>query len=197
MSEPVEIVLIIAAVAYVLVRRLAGEPAQANRLLVLPGVLAVIGLTDLKDITLTGASVAFLVATVAAGALLGVLRGASVRLSERDGIAFVRYTWLTIVLWAVNLAVKFGANILLGIVDPHAGATAGDSLLLTLGIGMLCEGGVVLLRVLRTDSRIVRAQREAGQQLRVSQLTDRTSPLRRRRSPLLDGRRDRLHDRRG
>jgi hypothetical protein len=197
MSEPVEIVLIIAAVAYVLVRRLAGEPAQANRLLVLPGVLAVIGLTDLKDITLTGASVAFLVATVAAGALLGVLRGASVRLSERDGIAFVRYTWLTIVLWAVNLAVKFGANILLGIVDPHAGATAGDSLLLTLGIGMLCEGGVVLLRVLRTDSRIVWAQREAGQQLRVSQLTDRTSPLRRRRSPLLDGRRDRLHDRRG
>lgn len=181
MSEPVEIVLIIAAVAYVLVRRLTGEPAQAKRMLLLPVVLAAIGVSDLKGSALTGVSVTFLVATIAVSVVLGVLRGASVRLFERDGIAFVRYTWVTVLLWVVNLAVKFGANLVLGTVDPHAGATAGNSLLLTLGIGMLCEGAVVLLKALRTDSQIVWSQGRDGRQHQTS--------------PLLDGLRDRLRDR--
>lgn len=173
MSTPVEIVLVIGAVLYVLARRMSGEPAQARRMLVLPVVLVAVGLSDLKGATLTGSSATFLVVTVAISILLGVLRGASVRLSDRDGIVFMRYTWVTVALWVVNLAVKFGANIALGAIDPQAGATAGDSLLCTLGIGMLCEGGVVLLRALRTGSRVVWTHDAGDGRRRVSSPLDR------------------------
>lgn len=156
MSGPVEIILIVAAICYVLARRVAGEPAQAKRMLLLPAVLTAIGVSDAGPITRSGATaVAFLVASTAISVVIGVLRGLSVRLRDRDGIVFMNYTAVTVVLWVVNVVVKLGADLLLRAVDPHGAAGFGNSLLLTLGAGMLCEGGVVLLRALNTDSRIL------------------------------------------
>src|ERR1700753_3833124 len=99
MSGPAEIVLIVAAVCYLLVRRMAGEPAQAKRMLILPVVLIAIGISDLSGHVSSSMSLLFLVATAAISVVLGALRGASVRISQRDGVAFVRYTGVTIVLW--------------------------------------------------------------------------------------------------
>jgi hypothetical protein len=48
MSGPVETVFILAAVGYVLARRVIGEPAQAKRMLILPIVLNLIGLSDVS-----------------------------------------------------------------------------------------------------------------------------------------------------
>jgi hypothetical protein len=149
MSGPVEIVVILAVVGYLLVRRVMGEPAQVRRMLILPAVLTLIGLSDVSGGIRTPLSLMFLVGTAAVSIVLGALRGLSVRISQQDGIAFVRYTVFTIVLWVVNLAVKFGANFALGVIDPKAAAAVGNSLLLTLGLGILAEGGVVLYRALR------------------------------------------------
>ncbi|MEV5710508.1 DUF1453 domain-containing protein [Actinoallomurus sp. NPDC052274] len=172
MSGPVEIVLIVAAVGYVLVRRVLGEPAQAKRMLVLPAVLSVIGLSDVASQAKTPVSLLFLVATVAISVVLGLLRGVSVRVSGRDGLAFVRYTWITVVLWAVNLLIKFGANAGLAVADPKDAGAVGDSLLFPLGLGILAEGLVVLYRALRADHAVMWAQGQDGTPHRMSPFLD-------------------------
>ena len=172
MSGPIQIVLIVAAVGYVLISRLIGQPAQAKRMLVLPAVLAVIGLTDLSGELKTATSVVFLVATAAISVLLGAARGASVRISRRDGVAFVRYTGWTVALWVLNLAVKFGANVLLTSIDPKDAGGVSNSLLLTLGIGMLVEGLVVLYRALRADHPVLWSAGRDGGQAQFSPLLD-------------------------
>jgi hypothetical protein len=175
MSGPVEIVLILAAICFVMVRRLIGEPAQAKRMLVLPAVLAVIGLTDVSGQLKTPMAAVFLVATAAISVGIGALRGASVRISQRDGLAFVRYTWVTVVLWAANLVIKFGADVVLKAIDPKDAGAVTSSLLLTLGLGLLVEGAVVLYRALRGDHRVMWTQGKNGQM-----------------SPMLDNLRDSL-----
>jgi hypothetical protein len=167
MSGPIEIVVVLAAVGYVMARRMMGEPAQAKRMLVLPAVLSVIGLSDMSGHVKTPVSLLFLVATVAVSVALGALRGVSVRISQRDGLAFVRYTGVTVALWVVNLAVKFGANLVLGAVDHTDASAVGNSLLLTLGLGILAEGLVVLFRALRAGHPVMwaRGQDNAPQQM--------------------------------
>jgi hypothetical protein len=178
MSGPVQVVLILAAVCYVMVRRMRGEPAQGKRLLLLPAVLVVLGLSDMPGDVNGAVSVLFLVATGAISVVLGGLRGVSVRVSERDGVAFVNYTGVTVALWVVNLVVKFGANAVLAVLDGHDVAAVSNSLFLTLGAGMLAEGAVVLIRVLRGGARVMWAAGEDG--------GPHTT------SPFLDGLRDRV-----
>lgn len=162
MSGPLEIVLILAAVCYVMVRRMAGEPAQAKRMLVLPAVLGVVGLNDVSGQVKTPSSAVLLVATAAISVVLGALRGSTVRISRRDGAAFVQYTGLTVALWVVNLVIKFGANFALKAFDAKDSGAVGNSLLLTLGTGMLVEGLVVLYRALRGDHQVMWAEGRDG-----------------------------------
>ncbi|MCQ4079284.1 hypothetical protein NGB36_01320 [Streptomyces sp. RB6PN25] len=162
MSGPVEIVLILAAVGYLLVRRVMGEPAQAKRILILPAVLSLIGLSDVSGQVKTPLSLLFLVATAAISVVLGALRGASVHISQREGLAFVRYTGVTVVLWVVNLAIKFGVNLALGAIDSKDPGAVGNSLLLTLGLGILAEGLVVLYRALRNNHPVMWTQGQDG-----------------------------------
>lgn len=161
MSEPLEIVLILAAVGYVLVRRMMGEAAQVKRMLVLPAVLFVVGISQLGSALHSPAAIVFLLVSAALSVGIGALRGASVRVSDRGGIAFVNYTWVTVVLWVVNLVVKFGANFVFGHIDPQA-AALGNSLLVTLGLGMLVEGLIVLMRAMRTESQIIWTKDRSG-----------------------------------
>jgi hypothetical protein len=162
-SGPVEIILIIAVVGYILARRLLGEPAEAKRMLLLPAVLTVIGLVDLTKVTQSALSVGFLVGTTAVSILLGLLRGASIRVFDRGGVVYLRYTATTIVLWVLNLAIKFGAGFVLGMVDPKAEQATSSGLMFTLGAGLLVEGLAVLSKAVRSSGRIVWAKGRDGQ----------------------------------
>ncbi|MGV9563500.1 hypothetical protein [Streptomyces sp. NPDC003480] len=167
-----EIVLMAAAVGYLLIRRVRGEPAQAKRMLILPAVLSVIGLNDVSGQAHTPLSLVFLVATAAAGILLGALRGASVRISHRDGLAFVRYTGITVLVWVLNLAIKLGADLALHAIAPNDAGVAGNSLLFTLGLGILTEGLVVLYRALCSDHRVMWAPGQNGTPHQMSSFLD-------------------------
>jgi hypothetical protein len=123
-----EIVLIIAAVCFVMFRRVTGEPAQAKRMLLLPAVLMAMGFSDVSGAEHNPAAMMFLIGTAAVSIVMGALRGLSTRLSEQDGIAYVHYTGVTILLWLLSLAAKFGLNFLFQAADPHAAAAAGNSL---------------------------------------------------------------------
>ena len=172
MSGPVEIILVVAVVCYILIRRLIGEPAEGKRMLLLPAILTVVGVVDITKLAQTPVSVAFLVASAVFSMVLGLLRGRSIRLFPQDGLVFMRYNWVTVMLWVLNLAVKFGANIILRVTDPHDVASVSSGLYLTLGAGMLCEGAVVLVKALRTDGRIMWAKGKKGQPHTMSPFLD-------------------------
>ncbi|GAA1022455.1 MULTISPECIES: DUF1453 domain-containing protein [Amycolatopsis] len=172
MSGPVEIVLIVAAIGYLMVRRLMGEPAQAKQMLILPAVLSVVGLSTLSGEVKTPASMIFLVGTAAVSVALGVLRGMSVRISRRDGTAFVRYTALTVALWVANIVVKIGVNLALDAFAPQDAGGVANSMLLTIGVGILAEGLVVLYRALRAGHQVVWTQGSDGAPAQTSPLLD-------------------------
>jgi hypothetical protein len=172
MNGTLQVVLIIAVIAYVLIRRLAGEPAEAKRMLILPAVLTVVGIANLDDLTHSGTALLFLIGTLLISVVLGALRGASIRLSRREGIVFMRYTWVTVALWAANIAVKFGGNLLLGAIDKSGAAVLGNTVLLTVGVGMLLEGVVVLGRALRSGEQVIWAQGRDGAPHRTSPWLD-------------------------
>lgn len=172
MSGPVEIVLIVAAIGYLMVRRLIGEPAQAKQMLILPAVLSVVGLSTLSGEVKTPASMVFLVGTAAISVVLGVLRGMSVRISRRDGTAFVRYTALTVALWVANIVVKIGVNVALDAFAPQDAGGVSNSMMLTIGVGILAEGLVVLYRALRAGHQVVWTQGRDGAPAQTSPLLD-------------------------
>ncbi|MET1073966.1 MAG: DUF1453 domain-containing protein [Umezawaea sp.] len=162
MSGPVEIVLIIAAIAYIVARRLLGEPAEAKRVLALPAVLTVVGLVDVTKVAQSPVAIGFLVGTTVVSVLLGLLRGASIRVFERDGVAHLKYTAGTLVLWAVNIVLKLGAGFALGVVDPATDHAGGNGLMLTLGAGMVAEGLVVMAKAMGTDGQVLWAKGRRG-----------------------------------
>jgi hypothetical protein len=172
MSGPIEIIMVIAVVCYILIRRLMGEPAEGKRMLLLPAILTVVGIVGITKLTQTPVSVAFLAGSAVVSMVLGLLRGTSIRLFPQDGLVFIRYTWVTVALWVANLALKFGANIILRVFDPHDVASVSSGLYLTLGAGMLCEGVVVLVKALRTDGRIMWAKGKKGQPHTMSPFLD-------------------------
>ena len=158
MSGTVEIVLIVAAIIYVLARRLMGEPAEGKRLLVLPVVLGVIGLTQ------TSLSAALAV-SAALSVVFGLLRGLTIRTYEQDGIVMLRYTAMTIAVWAASIGARFA----LGFVTSSNGS---NGLMLVVGAGLLAEGLVVLAKAVRVRGQVVWSKGRNGEPHRTSPFLD-------------------------
>ncbi|AMM19437.1 hypothetical protein AX769_03875 [Frondihabitans sp. PAMC 28766] len=171
MSDPIELILIIALIAYVLIRRMAGQPAQGKKLLILPAIIMVIGFTSLSH-TWTPTAVAFLVGTTAISFVIGILRGVSIRLFEKDGIVWMRYTGVTVALWVTNIAIKIAAALTIAAIDPVAAHEESSGLLISLGMGVLMEGVVVAYKAVNGDSRVVWAKGKDGEADRHSDFLD-------------------------
>ncbi|MGC5166039.1 hypothetical protein [Luteimicrobium sp. DT211] len=161
MNGPAEVVVVLGVVGYLVVRRMVGEPAEGRRMILLPVALVAVGLTNLGHVALAPVSVGVLAASTVVSLLLGVLRGVSVRVFERDGVVWMRYTVTTVALLAANLALKLGTDLVLRALDRSAEHAVGQGLALTLGAGLLAEGAVVLSKAVRSGGR-VRWERDAG-----------------------------------
>jgi len=139
-----------AAVGYVLWSRMKGQPLKVKRLLVLPAVLTVIGITDLTGSPahhLSPKDVAFLVGSVVISVCLGAARGATIELYPQQGELWQRYRRNTVALWIALIATKLVVAVIAG----AAGASAGggtNTLLLTLGASLLAEAAIVAPRAL-------------------------------------------------
>ena len=151
-----DILLVLAAVTWVMSRRMAGQLLQAKSLLVLPAVLTIIGITQLRhlhpaDVT----TVAFIAVSIGLSVVLGLVRGATVHLGERGQELWMRYRVSTVVLWVATLAVKVVAVPLERGVSHASASAAGHALMLSIGLGVLAESAVVLLRALRRRPELV------------------------------------------
>ncbi|MFD4671499.1 DUF1453 domain-containing protein [Lentzea sp. NPDC058450] len=162
MNATAEIVLIAAAIIYVMARRLMGEPAVGKRLLLLPVILGLIGLTQT-----TPNGLGFLLVSVVLSVAFGVLRGLTIRTYEQNGIVMLRYTAMTVVLWVASIAARFAVGFALA----PSGAQ-GNGLMLVVGAGLLAEGLVVMSKAVRHGGQVVWAKGRAGAPHRTSALLD-------------------------
>jgi hypothetical protein len=149
--SPVTILLVLAGIALVMWTRMQGQPLQAKRLLVLPAVFVVLGISDLtgKNVHYTAADIGFLVTGAVAAAVLGAARGATVELFSRGGELWQRYRPISVALWLTLIAAK----VILTVIASAAGAPGGagtNGLLLALGISLVAETAVVGPRALAT-----------------------------------------------
>ncbi|MGA2013328.1 MAG: hypothetical protein ABSH51_22705 [Solirubrobacteraceae bacterium] len=141
------ILLYIALIGFVLFKKVQGQPIKApTGSLGLPIILIVLGFGDLTGAT-TMKPVE--IAVTAVGAVLslglGLMRGRADKLSTRDGVPFVQWGTASLALFAGNIVAK----LVLDIVGVAAGGNAsavGQSLLFTLGLTLLGEALIVLMR---------------------------------------------------
>jgi hypothetical protein len=154
--NPTDIVLIIAGVGYVLARRWAGQLLEAKRLLVIPVILTIVGITSLRHAhPMNATTIGFVAVGAALSIVLGLIRGATVHLAARDGVLWMRYRASTIALWVLNLALKL---VLLPIehgISPASNGAADNGILFAIGLGILAETLVVLYRGLSMDATVV------------------------------------------
>lgn len=138
----VQVLVYLAVAALVLVRvigrQVVGSPVTVRSLVVTPAVLLVVGAAGTRDV-LPSASVGALLLFGADAVLLvvvGLARGASIALGERDGTLFQRGTKLTLVLWLVTIALRVGFGFgghLLGVDDRLASVSVALTVGLTIG----------------------------------------------------------------
>jgi hypothetical protein len=158
-----DILLVIAGVGYLMFRRMQGQLLEVKSLLVLPAILTVIGIADLRHVTTANAAaVTFIVIGCAVSVLLGLVRGETVHLGERGAELWMRYRPVTVVLWVVNIAAKLALVPVEHAVSPSAASAGGNTLLLSIGLGVLAESLVVLMRAMPRETQLVWEKGEKG-----------------------------------
>ena len=112
-SNPTTILLALGILAFILFRQMQASPMNPRRLLLIPALLAYGTLQympALSGIDVIGATLA--VVGVAAGLVLGALRGLSIRTwTAADGTAWTQGTRTTLALWGFLIAFRIAMAI--------------------------------------------------------------------------------------
>ncbi|ARF81477.1 CcdC protein domain-containing protein [Kitasatospora aureofaciens] len=146
MNTWMHMALIAAVVVVVVVRRLRGEPLNARDLFAPPVVLTGLGLWALsQEHGLRTGDCVWVAAGAALGTAFGALRGATIRLDERDGVLWQRYTGWTFLVAVLSLAVMAGFAVL---AERNGLAPGARPVQLSIGVGFLGEALVVGYRAL-------------------------------------------------
>ncbi|MFE4519068.1 DUF1453 domain-containing protein [Kitasatospora sp. NPDC056783] len=152
---------LIAAVAVVVViRRLRGEPLNARDLFGAPVVLTGLGVWAVaRRHGLGAADYGWIVAGAVLGVALGAVRGATIRVYEREGVLWQRYTGRTFLVAALSLAVMAGFAAL----ATHFGLAAdARPVQLSVGVGFLGEALVVGCRGLAAGAPFAPERRDSS-----------------------------------
>ncbi|SEE87267.1 hypothetical protein [Streptomyces sp. Ag109_O5-10] len=139
----------LAVVAFVIVRQVCGEPLHGRRLVVLPMVLAVVGLArlDKSGHHLTTADIACLVIGAAIAAGIGAAQGAQLRLEPRDGVLWARTPVRGLWLWLALVASRLAMTLVAMAFDAHVAAST-TPILMLLGVNRLGQAAVITQRAL-------------------------------------------------
>ncbi|WP_224282352.1 DUF1453 domain-containing protein [Streptomyces sp. LS1784] len=136
--------LIAVVVVVVVIRRLRGEPLNARDLFAPPVVLTGLGVWALAQRHGLGAAdYGWIAAGAALGVALGAVRGATIRVYEREGVLWQRYTGRTFLVAALSLGVMAGFAMLAA---RFGLAPDARPVQLSIGVGFLGEALVVGFR---------------------------------------------------
>jgi hypothetical protein len=149
MNSVLEVLLVVAVVAYVIMRQVRGEAMRGKKLIVLPLVLTVVGILSLTkhsvhptatDITCMAVS-----AVIAAG--IGVGQGTSMRLESRQGALWGRMPARGLWWWAALLASRLIMSLVAHGLDAKVAASTAPILML-LGVNRIGQALVIAPRAL-------------------------------------------------
>ena len=150
MSDLANIAIGLIVVGLLLVRQLQPRPAKETSSIRLVLILAAAGIVEITTTAgtrhLTTAAVAWLTVSLMAGAGLGAIRAATVRIwRDQDGSASRQGTILTAALWLISLA----AHLALDTIIDHASRIAAlgtSSILLYLAVTLAVQREIVRRR---------------------------------------------------
>ena len=170
-----EVLAVIAIVAYVIGRQLLGESLRGKRVILLPAILTVVGLTRLggSGHHVRAVDVACLAVSGVIALAIGLGQGAMMRLEERDGGLWGRMPARSLLLWAALIASRVGMTVLAGSLGAHVAASSAPIVLL-LGVNRLGQAAVITRRAL--SSGIPFAQERDGSVFLSGRLQGLASP---------------------
>lgn len=146
-----EALAVIAIVIYVIARQLTGEPLRGRRVILLPAVLVVVGLTRLGGHAgLTAKDVVLLVVSGVIVAAIGAGQGAMMRLESRDGGLWGRMPAASLWLWAALIASRLLMTLLASALGAHVAASTAPIVLL-LGVNRLAQAALITVRAMSAD----------------------------------------------
>ena len=149
MHDVLIVLAVIAVVAFVIVRQLKGEPIRGKRLIVLPAVLALIGIVDLTNAGRHPAAIDIFFISVSAliAAGIGVGQGLMMHLEPRLGALWGKMPVRSLWLWAALIATRVGLDVIASAAHAHVAASTA-SILLVLGVNRLAQAAVITARAL-------------------------------------------------
>ncbi|MEU2793092.1 DUF1453 domain-containing protein [Streptomyces sp. NPDC007100] len=140
--------IVAAVLVLVIAKRLKGEPVTVRDLFAGPAVLTGLGILFItKADDVTGTDIAWVVPGTLLGLALGAARGLMVRLFERDGTLWQRYTGRTFLVVVASLLVSAGYGVLAEHMGMHASARPVQ---LSIGVSFLGESLLIYYRGRKT-----------------------------------------------
>jgi hypothetical protein len=134
---------VVAVIIYVIGRQLRGEPLRAKRVLVLPAVLAVVGLVDLSGSKgVNAADIVCIIASALMATGIGVAQGAKMRLELRDGGLWDQMPVRSLWLWGALILSRVAVTVVAVPLGAHIASSTG-SILLVLGLNRLAQAAVI------------------------------------------------------
>jgi len=140
------IAIAIALIVFVLAKRVRGEAVrEPKKLFLLPIVVGIIGLQNISHAKPNTVDIAVIAVGAALSLGLGLLRGKFDRVTLVNGSPFMSWTAGSIVVLAVNVLAKLALDAG-GVAAGGTSSALSSSILLSLGLTLLGEAGVVWFR---------------------------------------------------
>lgn len=143
----IEILAVIAIVGFVIYQQVAGQFLRGKRVVLLPAIITVIGVLNLRGHHLAPADITW-IAIGAGGALaIGLAFGLITHLESRDGVLWGKLPLRGLWLWAAFLGWRVAIMLIAGHMGAHVAAST-TPLLFTLGLNRVGQAAVILPRAL-------------------------------------------------
>jgi hypothetical protein len=140
------IAIAIALIVFVLAKRVRGEAVrEPKKLFLLPVVVGIIGLQNISHAKPNTVDIAVIAVGSALSLGLGLLRGKFDRVTLVNGSPFMSWTGASIAVLAVNVLAKLALDAG-GVAAGGTSSALSSSILLSLGLTLLGEAAIVLLR---------------------------------------------------
>ena len=142
-----EVLAVIAIIGFVIYQQFAGQLQRGKRVVLLPAILTIIGLLNLRGTHMNSADIAWLTIGAIGSLVIGLGFGLMMHLEARDGVLWGKlplrgaWLWVALIAWRV----------LIMVIAAHAGAhlvASTTPLLFTLGLNRLGQAAVIFPRAM-------------------------------------------------
>jgi hypothetical protein len=142
----VTIVVAVLLISFVIYQQLRTRPINARQLVVLPVILAILGIVNVnRHPPASVAADTALVASVVIALAFGIARGFTTQVWWSDGVLLRKGTWVTLALWIVGIAFRLAVGVVAQREGVSANVTSGE-IPLFLGITLAAQNVLIWLR---------------------------------------------------